>query len=167
MLVVFHRPPVATPLKAMLHEEAVTEVVLRDLILERLTAVDVGLTCGRLDEQRSVFLPADTRIIQRIDIDGESTCMVRQFRTAFHDAIAVARRIVGTHRSLVIVAIFGDGTHTLYRIFRFIEFSEYLLQVFRYLLVADKDTRLRLPLTVDMLDMQRIKDHTSWLGHDQ
>lgn len=77
MLVVFQRAPVATPLEAMLHEEAVTEVVLRDLILERLTAVDVGLTCGRLDEQRSVFLPADTGIIQRIDVDGEATCMVR------------------------------------------------------------------------------------------
>ena len=77
MLVVFHRPPVATPLKAMLHKEAVTEVVLRNLIFERLAAIDVWLTRGRLNEQRSVFLPADTRIIQRIDVDGEATCMVR------------------------------------------------------------------------------------------
>ena len=76
MLVVLHRPPVAAPFEAMLDEEAVAEVVLRNLILERLTAVDVGFARGRLDEHRAVFLPADTGIIQRIDVDGESTRMV-------------------------------------------------------------------------------------------
>ena len=164
MLVVLHGAPVASPFEAMLDEEAVAEVVLRDLILERLTAVDVGLTRGRLDEQRTVFLPTDTGIIQRIDVDGESTGMVRQFRTALHDTIAVTRGVVGAHRGLVVIAIFGDGTHPLNGIFRLVEFCEDLLQVLRYRLVAYKDTHLRLPLSVDMLDMQRIKDHTGRLG---
>jgi hypothetical protein len=47
MLVVLDGSPVATPLKTMLDEEAIAEVVLRDLIGEVLAAVDIGFTRSR------------------------------------------------------------------------------------------------------------------------
>lgn len=163
MLVILHGLPVTAPLETMLDEEAIAEVALRNLIGEVLAAVDIGLTRSRLDEQRTVLLTTHTGVIKRIDIDGESTGMVREFRAALHYPITVARRVVGTHRCLVVIAILGDWTDTLNRIFRLIKLREDLCQVLRYLLVAYDDALMRHTLTVDMTDLDGVKYHTSGL----
>ena len=163
MLVILHGSPVATPLKTMLDEEAVAEVALRYLIGEVLAAVHIRLTRSRLDEQGTVFLTTDARVIQRIDVDGKTTGMVREFRAAFHNPITVARRVVGTHRRLVVIAIFRNRTDTFNGVFRLIKFSEDLCQVLRYLFVANDDTLMRHTIAVDMTDLDGVKYNTSGL----
>lgn len=163
MLVVLDGIPVTSPLEPMFHEQAVAEVALRDLVLELLLTVDIGLTCSRLDEDGTVLLPAYTRVVERIDIDGKTTGMVRELGTALYDTIAIARCIIVAHRGLVVIPILGDGAHTLDRIFRLVKLREDFLQVLRYRLIADKDTHLCLSLPVDMLDMQGVEDNTGRL----
>jgi hypothetical protein len=50
VLIILHCTPVATPLETVLDKEAIAEVVLRNLILEFLTAVHIGLASGWLDK---------------------------------------------------------------------------------------------------------------------
>lgn len=160
MLIVLDGIPVATPFEPVLHEQTVAEVALRDLVLELLLAVDIGFTRSGLDKDGTVLLPAYTRVVERIDIDGKTTGMIRELGTAFHHPVAVARGVVGTHRSLIIIPILRDRTHALNRIFRLVKLREDLLQVLRNRLVTDKDTHLCLPLPVDMLNMQGVEDNT-------
>ena len=76
MLVVFQRAPRPTPAESVLNEKAVAEVLLCNLVFKRFRAVCIGFARCRLNKQRAVFLTLYTGVIQRIDIDGESTCMV-------------------------------------------------------------------------------------------
>ena len=127
MLVVLDGAPVASPLETVLDEKAVTKIVLRNPIGKLLRTVDIGLACSGLDKYGTVFLPADTGVIERVDIDSKTTSMVREFRAALHYPVAIAGSIVGTHRPLIVIAILGDGTDALNGVFRLIEFSENLL----------------------------------------
>ena len=132
MLVVLQRAPRPTPTEAVLSEQTVAEVLPGNLVLELLVAVHIGLACRRLDEQCAILLTLHAGVVERIDVDGQTLGMLRQFRAAFHRAIAVARRVVGLHRTLVIVAVFRDGTDALYGIFRLIKFFKDFLQITGY-----------------------------------
>ena len=122
VLVVFQRAPCPTPTESMLDEQAVAEILRRNLVLERFRTVDIGFARRWLNEQRAVLLTLHAGVVERIDVDGQTLGMLRQFRAAFHRAITVARRVVGLHRTLVIVAVFRDRTDALYGIFRLIKF---------------------------------------------
>ena len=122
MLVVFQRAPRPTPTESTLRKQPIAEVLTGYLVFELLATVYIGFACRRLNEQGAVFLTSDTGVVERIDVDGQTLCMLRQFCTTFHHAIAVARSIVGTHGTLVIVAIFRDRTDALNGIFCLIKF---------------------------------------------
>ena len=122
MLVVFQRAPRPTPAESTLRKQSVAEVLTGYLVFELLATVHIGLARRRLDEQRTVLFALHAGVVERIDVDGQTLGMLRQFRAAFHRAITVARRVVGLHRTLVVVVVLGDGADALYGIFFLIKF---------------------------------------------
>ena len=70
MLVVLERVPRTSPLEAVLGEEAIAEVALGNLILERLAAIDVWTCSRRLDEQGAILPSFYTGIVKWIDVDS-------------------------------------------------------------------------------------------------
>ena len=90
MLVVLEGVPGAAPLETVLDEKPVAEVTFRNLVLERFGTVLLGSPRGRLDEQGAVLLAAYAGIVERVDVDGQSTGMLRQLRAPCHDPVAVA-----------------------------------------------------------------------------
>ena len=166
MLVVLERMPRASPLEAVLGEKAVAEVALGNLILERLAAIDVRTCSRRLDEQGAILPSFYAGVVEGIDVDCHSQCVIRELLAALNRPIAIARGVVSLHGALVVVVVVGDRTDALNGIFRFVEGFEDFAQVVRNLPVADDGTLTRLPLEVDMLNFQRIQHNTFWLSID-
>ena len=77
MLIVLDGLPVATPLETMLYKESVAEVAFRNLILELLTAVNIGLACSRLYQECAILLAAHTGVIERIDVNSQEIGRIR------------------------------------------------------------------------------------------
>ena len=77
MLVVLAGGPVATPLEACLGEKLEAEVIVGDLVGEVPRAVAVGLASGGLDEQCAVVEGLDVGVVERVDVDGQSTGVFR------------------------------------------------------------------------------------------
>ena len=166
MLVVLERVPRASPLEAVLGEEAIAEVALGNLILERLAAIDVW-TCSRgLDEQGTVLLSFDAGVVERVDVNSQAQRMVRELVAALNRTIAIARGVVGLHGALVVVVVLRDRTYALYGITLAIQLGKDFLQVVSNDLVADNDALLRLALEVDMQHFQRIQHNTLGLSMD-
>ena len=166
MLVVLEGTPRASPLETVLGEEAVAEVTLGNLILERLAAIDVWTSSRRLDEQGAVLPSFYAGVVEGIDVDCHSQRVIREFLTALNRTIAIARGVVSLHGALVVVVVVGDRTDALNGIFRFVEGFEDFAQVVRYLPVTDDDALLRLPLEVDMLHFQRVEHDALRLSID-
>ena len=78
MLVVLAGGPVTAPLETGLGEELEAEVVVGDLVGEVPRAVAVRFAGGGLDEQRTVVEGLDVGVVERVDIDGQSTGMLRE-----------------------------------------------------------------------------------------
>ena len=89
MLIVFQRAPTASPTESMLDKKTVAEVLCCNLVFEGFRAVRIGFSSGGLNQQRTVFLTLYTRVIQRIDINGQSLCMFRQLGAALHHSVAL------------------------------------------------------------------------------
>ena len=68
----------------MLDEETVAEVALRNLILERLAAIDIRTCSRRLDEQSAILPSFYTGIIEWIDVDSHAQRMIRQLLTTLN-----------------------------------------------------------------------------------
>ena len=160
MLVVLERVPRTSPLEAVLGEEAIAEVALGNLILERLAAIDVW-TCSRgLDEQGTVLLSFDAGVVERVDVNSQAQRMVRELVAALNRTIAIARGVVGLHGALVVVVVVGDGLYALDGVFRLVQGFEDSAQVVRNLPITDDGALSRLTLEVDMLYVQRVEHNT-------
>ena len=164
MLIVLQGAPAATPAEAMLDEETIAEVARRDLITEASGAVGVWTASLGLHKERAVLPAAHTGIVQRIDVDGHTSGMVRQLARTCDGTIAVARRVVGLHGALVVVTIVGDGTDALNGVTGTVELGEYLAQVGRDGFVANDDALLRTSLEIDMLYAEGVEHDTIGLG---
>ena len=100
----------------MLEEQAISQVIAVDLVGE-LTRT-VGETCSRggLDDSTTLAC-LDTRVLQRIQVDGQAARMLREFLRSSYRSEAETRRIVRSHRALVIGAEVINQPHAGYRIF--------------------------------------------------
>ena len=116
MLEVLARSPVTTPLEACLSKETEAEVFVINLIGEVPRAVAIWLASGGLDDPRTVIKVPIVGIVKRIDINGQSTGMLRQFGRAGDDAEAEARRVVVAHLRLVVGIIDIRQHHPLNRV---------------------------------------------------
>ena len=164
MLVVLFRLPVTSPVETMLYKEAIAKVASFYFIGEPGLAIDIGPACRRLYYKGAVLLARDTRIIEWIDVDGHALRMFRQPLAACYLAIAVTRRVVVLHRTLIVVAILRDGTYALNGIFGFVEFSKDVTQVISDSLVANDCALVGYPIAVNVLHRQCVEHYTSRLG---
>ena len=76
MLVILAGGPVTAPVEAGLGEEAEAEVVMVYLVGEVPIAITIGLGGGGLDEERAIVAYLIIRIIERVDVDGQSAGML-------------------------------------------------------------------------------------------
>ena len=160
MLVVLEGAPRASPLEAVLGEEAVAEVLFRDFVLKRLAAVDVRTSSRRLDEQGAVLPSFYAGVVEGIDVYCHSLRVIRELLAAFNRPIAVARGVVGLHGALVVVVVVGNGLYALDGVFRLVQGFEDSAQVVRNLPITDNGALSRLTLKVDMLYVQRVEHDT-------
>ena len=116
MLVVLTRSPVTAPLEACLSKETEAEVFVVNLIGEVPRAVAICLGSGGLDEPRTVIKIPIIGVVKRIDINGQSTGMLRQLGRAGYGAVAEARRVVVAHLCLVVGIIDIRQQHPLNRV---------------------------------------------------
>ena len=78
MLVVLARGPVATPLEAGLGEKFEAEVVVVYFVRKVPVAVAICLCRSGLDEERAIVTHLVIRVVERVDVDGQSAGMFRQ-----------------------------------------------------------------------------------------
>ena len=90
--------------------------------------------------------------------------MFRQLVAALNGPVAIARRVIGLHRTFVVVAILRYGSYALYGVLRLIQLGKYLAQVFRNGLVTYHHALLRPSLKVYVLHLQRVQYHSSRLS---
>ena len=77
MLIVFDCAPLTTPAEAVLLEEPVAQVALRNLVFVRLRAVSIWLAVGWFNLQLAVPR-RHIRVLPWIDVNGHSHRMFRQ-----------------------------------------------------------------------------------------
>jgi len=156
VLIVFQRPPVATPRETMLSKEAIGQVVVCDFIFEGACTIDVGSCRSGLDEERAVLAPLYAWVLQRVQVDGQSTGMHGEMFRTVHDAVAEARGVISLHGALVVGIEVIDGTYLGDRVALSVELTENVEQVFGDGLVANDDAMTRIALEIDM----KYADHT-------
>lgn len=78
VLVVLARNPVTAPVEAGLGKQLEAEVIVVYLVGEVLVALTIGTGSGRLNEERAILTNLEVRIVERIDIDGQSAGVLRQ-----------------------------------------------------------------------------------------
>ena len=78
MLVVLAGGPIAAPLEAGLSEELEAEVVVGDLVGEVPRAVAVRFACCGFNEERTITEGLDIGVVERVDVHGQSTGMLRE-----------------------------------------------------------------------------------------
>ena len=105
MLVVLTCSPVTAPFEASLGEKFEAEVVVVYLVGEVPVAVTKDLSRGGLDEERAIITHLIVRVVERVDVNGQSTGMLRQISAACDGTVAEARRVVVAHLCLVISII--------------------------------------------------------------
>ena len=77
MLIVFHGAPSSAPAKAVLYEQLIAQISSSDFIWVIGLAIYVRLACGGLYYLMTILLTIPyIRIIERIDIDGQSAGML-------------------------------------------------------------------------------------------
>lgn len=123
MLIVFARPPVASPFEACFKKQADTEVVADYFVWEVLRAVAVFLGVGRLNVACAVGADFIIGIVKRIDIYRQSLGMLREFFAATDFSVAEAGGVVGTHLLLIVGIINVWQHHALDRVLGFVEFA--------------------------------------------
>ena len=73
VLIVFHRAPAAAPGEAVFDKEAVAEIAFLDFVAIGLATVGIGLGVGGLDNLTTILAIADIGVVERVDVDGETT----------------------------------------------------------------------------------------------
>ena len=148
MLVVLAGGPVTTPLEAGLGEELEAEVVVGDLVGEVPRTVAVGLAGGGLDEQRAVSKGLDVGVVERVDIDSQSSGMLREIVGGGDVAVAEARRVVVAHLCLIIGIIHIGQQHALDGVLRIKQLAQDGDQAVGNHLVAHHLTHVHLVVVV-------------------
>lgn len=135
MLVILAMFPITSPSESFRLEEAVAEVALLNHINMMLAAVEVGTASGWLHYILAVFQSFVVRVIERVDVDGKSFAMLRYGMGMRDETEVETGGVVGSHRSFVVCIPIVDESHSLYWIFRLVEFFENSEHICGYRLV--------------------------------
>ena len=125
MLEVLARFPVTAPLESVLGEEFIGQVVVVDFVGERFRPVTVFLGSGGLHLSGAVGLVLVIGIIQRVNVNGQSSCVLRQLLATGNVAIEETGGVVRPHLQFVIGIVFVGQFHLLDLVSLFVEGSEY------------------------------------------
>ena len=79
MLVILAVFPVASPSESLCLEEAVAEIAFLDHVNMMLAAVEIGACRSWLHHFLAVFQPFVIRVVERVDIDGKSFAVLRNY----------------------------------------------------------------------------------------
>jgi len=138
----------------MTREQPPREVTLYYLIRERSTAVNILDGYRGLYDHLSRSQTPDTRVVERIDVNGHASGVCRQFLAATHGTVAKTARIVGAHRLLVVSPEIIYQTNAGNWITTLVEFLENLNHIIGYRLVANHLAMPDMAIPVDMQQPQ-------------
>ena len=150
VLVVFLRAPGTTPAEAVLEEEAVAEVAFLYLVAIALAAVGIGFACGGFYYLTASFVVTDVGVVEGIDVDGETTCVVGQLLSARDGAITETAGVVGAHLALVVGIVVVGQTDALDGVVGLVELTEDGQQLGGYQTVTDEFALMGLIVVVPM-----------------
>ncbi|KWW26725.1 MAG: hypothetical protein AUK64_2457, partial [bacterium P201] len=94
-------------------KEAEAEVVVVYLVGEVPRAVAICLGSSRLDEAGAVGAVLVIGVVERVDVDGQSAGVLREFCGAGDSAVAERRRVVVAHLRLIVCIIHIGQEHPL------------------------------------------------------
>ena len=132
----------------MADEEAVAEVGAVDFIRERARAVAIWGGGGGLYLHAAAGITAVVGIVEGVDVDGQSQCVLRYSGRGGYGAVAEAGGVVGPHAALVVGIVVVDELHAPDGIAVVVELTENGEQVGGDGLVADELAPEDAPLAV-------------------
>ena len=154
VLVVFAVGPVASPFETFCLEEAVAEVAFLYLVVELLSAVEVGLAGGWLYHFRAVSQLFVVGVVERVDVDGGSLAVLRH-RCGVRDEAEVERRgVVVAHRHFVVSVPVVNQSHPLDGVLRLVELTENVEHIVCHLLVHHHLAHDDAPVLIYMQTLQ-------------
>lgn len=137
MLVVFQRTPVASPRKSVLRKQAVCKVVVVNLVFELFASIGILAAFLGVDNCLSVGAVLYVGVVKRVEVNGFSHTVLRQFLRACYCSVVEARRVVMIHRCHVVGVVVVNQLHALNGVVGIIQFAEYLNQIVGYVLMTN------------------------------
>lgn len=137
MLVVFQRTPATSPCKSVLRKQAVGKVVAINLVFELFASVGILAAFLWVDNCLSVGAVLYVGVVKRVEVNGFSHTVLRQFLRACYCSVVEARRVVMIHRCHVVGIVVVNQLHALNWVVCIIQFAEYLNQIVGYVLMTN------------------------------
>jgi hypothetical protein len=131
-----------------------TEITLHDLITIRFLSIHIWLAVLGLNNDRSVFPIANVGIIKGVDVNGETSCMIREFLGVGHIPITETAGVIVFHLPFVVCIILISQANALNRVVVGIKLTEDGQQLIGYDLVAHQGALMRLLVIVPMQHFQ-------------
>lgn len=121
VLVIFAVFPVTSPSESFCLEKPVAEVAFLNHVSVVLAAVQIGAGGGRFHHFLAVLQSFVVRIVEGVDVYGQSPSVLR-YRMGMRDEAEVeAGGVVGSHRPFIVGIPVVNESHPFYRIFRLVE----------------------------------------------
>lgn len=132
VLIVLGMPPIAAPGETMLSEQAVAKVIARDFVWKCRLSICVAFGNSRFH----LAVSLDKGVVKRVNVDGPSVAVVRQFSGTRNVAEVEGRSVVGRHRARIVRPIVVNQPHALNRVVCRMQCPEYADQVGRNVAVT-------------------------------
>ena len=137
VLVVFQRTPAASPCKSVLCKQAVGKVVAINLVFQLFASIGILAAFLGVDNCLSVGAVLYVGVVKRVEVNGFSHTVLRQFLRACYCSVVEARRVVMIHRCHVVGVVVVNQLHALNGVVGIIQFAEYLNQIVGYVLMTN------------------------------
>lgn len=137
VLVVFQRTPAASPCKSVLRKQAVCKVFTVNLVFELFASIGILAAFLGVDNCLSVGAVLYVGVVKRVEVNGFSHTVLRQFLRACYCSVVEARRVVMIHRCHVVGVVVVNQLHALNGVVGIIQFAEYLNQIVGYVLMTN------------------------------
>ena len=148
MLVVLACNPITTPFESGFGEKFEAEIVVVYLVGEVQCALAICTSRSGLDEERAILTNLKVRIIERIDVNGQSAGMLRQVGATRNVTVAKARGVVVAHLRLIISIIDVGQEHPLDGVLGIEELAQDAGHAVGNLFVADHLTHVHLVIVI-------------------
>ena len=121
----------------MLCKQAVGKVVAINLGFELFASIGILAAFLGVDNCLSVGEVLYVGVVKRVEVNGFSHTVLRQFLRACYCSVVEARRVVMIHRCHVVGVVVVNQLHALNGVVGIIQFAEYLNQIVGYVLMTN------------------------------